>query len=309
MSMRLLIVNFHYIRDEAYEGGIYPRTPRELAEQVDVLGRHYRFIAPAELAAMVGGERREGNFCLLTFDDGLKEQMTALELLRRKGVPAAFYVTTGPIRDRKVADVHKLHHIRSILSDAQLYGHIGQRMDLSAVRYPENIDSLYRYDPPESKKLKYLLNFILSGEEKERVVGQLFADLADEAAYSKSLYMDGDDLRKLAALDYLGAHSDAHLPLATLSEEEMRKDTQACLDFLRQECGPQALHSISYPFGGPKAVSQKVAEVSASYGFSFGLTMFRGVNELADLETPFLLKRVDTNDAPGGKSGSMEYAV
>lgn len=307
--MKLLIVNFHYIRDEAYAGGIYPRTFRQLADQVDTLSRHYQFIAPGELASMVAGSQRDGNFCLLTFDDGLKEQMAALELLERKGIPAAFYVTTAPIRDHTVADVHKLHHIRSVVSDAQLYDFIGQRMDLSAVTYPDNIDSLYRYDPPESKRLKYLLNFTLTAEEKDRIVGMLFAEIADEAAYSKSLYMEADDLRRLSSLDYLGAHSDAHLPLATLSEEAIRQDTEACLDFLQEQSGTKTFHSISYPFGGPKAVSQTVADISASYGFSFGLTMFRGINEISDLETPFLLKRVDTNDAPGGKSGSTEYCI
>lgn len=307
--MKLLIVNFHYIRDEVYEGGIYPRTFRELADQVDVLSRHYQFIAPAELAAMVAGDRKDGNFCLLTFDDGLKEQMAALDLLERKGVPAAFYVTTAPIRDHTVADVHKLHHIRSTVSDAHLYDFIGTRMDLSAVTYPDNIDSLYRYDPPESKRLKYLLNFILTAEEKDRIVGMLFDEVADEAAYSKSLYMNADDLRRLGSLDYLGVHGDAHLPLATLSEEGIRQDTEACMNFLQEQSGRKSLHSISYPFGGPKAVSQTVADISESYGFSFGLTMFRGINEISDLEKPFLLKRVDTNDAPGGKSGSTEYCI
>lgn len=307
--MKLLIVNFHYIRDEAYAGGIYPRTFRQLADQIDALSYHYKFIAPAELAAMVKGDRRDGNFCLLTFDDGLKEQMAALDLLERKGVPAAFYVTTAPIRDQTVADVHKLHHIRSTVSDAVLYDYIAARLDLSAVAYPDNIDSLYRYDPPESKRLKYLMNFILTAEEKDRIVGLLFADIADEKAYSNALYMNGDDLRRLGALDYLGVHGDAHLPLATLSEEGIRHDTQACIDFLAQQTGNKTLHSISYPFGGPKAVSQTVADISATYGFSFGLTMFRGINEAPDLETPFLLKRVDTNDAPGGKAGSTEYCL
>ena len=307
--MKLLIVNFHYIRDEAYVGGIYPRTFRELADQVDILSRHYQFIPPAELATMIAGNRREGNFCLLTFDDGLKEQMDALELLGRKGVPAAFYVTTAPIRDHTVADVHKLHYIRSTVSDAHLFDFIGQRIDLSAVIYPENIDSLYRYDLPGSKRLKYLLNFILTAEERDRILGMLFAEIADEASYSKRLYMDADDLRTLGSLDYLGVHGDAHLPLATLSQERIRQDTEACLEFLQEQTGLKGYHSISYPFGGPKAVSETVANISASYDFSFGLTMFRGLNEVSDLETPFLLKRVDTNDAPGGKSGSMEYCI
>ncbi|MEQ1956680.1 polysaccharide deacetylase family protein [Mesorhizobium yinganensis] len=307
--MKLLIVNFHYIREETYAGGIYPRTVCQLAEQVDCLSRHYQFIAPAELAAMTAGNRRDGNFCLLTFDDGLKEQMAALDLLQRKGVPAAFYVTTAPIRDHVVADVHKLHYIRSVVTDIQLFDLISQRIDLSAVTYPEDIDRLYRYDPPESKRLKYLLNFILTADEKDRIVRAFFAEIADEPAYSASLYMDAEDLMTLSSLDYLGAHGDAHLPLATLSTEGIRQDTGASLDFLRQQCGTKSIHSISYPFGGPKAVSRTVAEISAGYGFAFGLTMIRGVNEDVDMETPFLLKRVDTNDAPGGKLGSTEYCI
>ena len=55
------------------------------------------------------------------------------------------------------------------------------------------------------------------------------------------------------------------------------------------------------------AVSKDVLEVSKGFGFDFGLTMTRGVNQINDFDHPLMLKRVDTNDAPGGKNDNKSY--
>ena len=47
----------------------------------------------------------------------------------------------------------------------------------------------------------------------------------------------------------------------------------------------------------------------SEFGFNFGLTMNRGINENKDFNHPLMLKRVDTNDAPGGKFKSREFCV
>jgi peptidoglycan/xylan/chitin deacetylase (PgdA/CDA1 family) len=182
-------------------------------------------------------------------------------------------------------------------------------IDLSEISYPENIDSLYRYDPIETKKIKYLLNFILKPEKKQQVVDGIFDKLKDESEYSKELYMTVNDISKLSDLGYLGTHSDLHLPLATLEDDLVKKDIQNSISFLQDECGAKEIKSISYPYGGPKAVSTKVAEIAASFGFTYGLTMFRGINNIKDFDNPLMLKRVDTNDAPGGKSNNSEFCL
>ena len=53
--------------------------------------------------------------------------------------------------------------------------------------------------------------------------------------------------------------------------------------------------------GVGKAVSKEVAEVAEECGLQFGFTMWRGINNFENLENKFLLNRIDTNDAPGGK--------
>lgn len=308
--MKLLAVNFHYIREKIYENGIYPRNLKQLSDQLDVLSKYYEFISQNDLINIVKNKNFiNKKYCLLTFDDGLKEQMNALELLNQKGIPGVFYVTTNSIRNNKVVNVHKLHHIRSIMSDVDVFKFIDSKIDSNIIQYPENINELYRYDPLETKKLKYLLNFILDSDTKDILIDELFKQIAYEGEFSKELYMSVDDIKKLDKQGYLGTHSDLHLPLATLSDKEISKDIKDSLDFLHNSCEVNKIRSISYPYGGPKAVSQKVADISEQFGFDFGLTMFRGLNEIKDFDSPLLLKRVDTNDAPGGKLNSTEFCI
>lgn len=308
--MKLLAVNFHYIREEIYENGIYPRSLKQLSDQLDELSKYYEFISQNDLIDNIKNKKYSNKkYCLLTFDDGLKEQMNALELLNKKGIPGVFYVTTNSIRNNKVVNVHKLHHIRSCMSDTDVFKFLDSKIDSNIIQYPENINELYRYDALETKKLKYLLNFILDSDTKDRLIDELFKEIANESDFSKELYMNVEDIKKLDSQGYLGTHSDLHLPLATLSEEEIAKDIKDSLNFLHDSCGVDKIRSISYPYGGPKAVSQKVADISENFGFDFGLTMFRGLNEIKDFDSPLLLKRVDTNDAPGGKLNSKEFCI
>jgi len=308
--MRLLIVNFHYIRDIKYNNGIYPRSLKELSLQIDELSKYYTFISKEELEyKIINKKYDQNNYCLITFDDGLKEQMDAFEFLCSKGIPAIFYVTTSSIRNNTVVDVHKLHYIRSKMDDNIIYNYICKNIDDSIIRYPKNLNDLYRYDKTETKKLKYLLNFILSPTIKDKLISTLLNQLIDEQVLSKELYMNKNDILKLSKFNSIGTHCDLHLPLATLTKEEIKKDINDSIDFLENECNCDKITTISYPYGGPKAVSSKVIETVKEFNFTFGLTMFRGINTEKDFQEPLLLKRIDTNDAPGGKLDSKEYVI
>jgi peptidoglycan/xylan/chitin deacetylase (PgdA/CDA1 family) len=64
---------------------------------VDLLGRWFDFVSLEELP---GRLRRSTNrpFCLLTFDDGKRSNLTQIApVLEARGVPAVFYVTTEPL--------------------------------------------------------------------------------------------------------------------------------------------------------------------------------------------------------------------
>ncbi|MEK9652323.1 MAG: polysaccharide deacetylase family protein [Betaproteobacteria bacterium] len=303
----ILAVNYHYYRDSIPAGGIYPITEQSFKKQLDLLATEYSFISERELIEIIESRitRERQKLCLLTFDDGLKEQMQAARLLYRMDIPAIFYVSTHPIRNNCVSAVHKLHYIRSKMPDAKIAKIMDLKFGLSSFEFDNRIlEQQYRYDNELSKKIKYFINFVLTDDEQHYLIDHLFSELvANEKYFSAELYMSYQDIKWLSDRSMLGTHGDEHRPLATLSTQEIKKNINESLGFLEFATNKSGtIQSVSYPYGGPTAVSEKVARTAQECGMKFGLTMLRGVNNNADLHNPMLLKRFDTNDVPGGKS-------
>ncbi|MDO9373810.1 MAG: polysaccharide deacetylase family protein [Ferruginibacter sp.] len=301
--MNLLIVNFHYFRDQKYDSGIYPITPKQFEHQVNLLSRRYQFISQEKLASwVVKGKQPTGDYCLLTFDDGLKEQMNAYEWLHSQKIPAVFYIPTNPIKEKSVLTVHKLHLLRTRIADQVLLKEVEAKFEISFDQSKQDVAAgQYRYDDPQSQKLKYLLNFSLTETQKKEFVDQSFYKLfGDETRYSENFYMNENDIRKISVNGMVGSHGASHQPLATLSQVEMIDDIKNSTQFL-QNLTQQQILSFSYPYGSKAAVTEQVASIVEENGYRFALTMWRGMNSNAELARPFLLHRFDTNDVPGGK--------
>ena len=247
----------------------------------------------------------------MTFDDGLKEQMDVFDVLQRKGIPGVFYVSTDPIANHTVLDVHKLHYIRSLVSDQEMYDRLDGFSGISD--YPFDMAPLraqYRYDDDLARKVKFYMNFIMSREQRHDFISGLFLEMVgDESTFSKQLYMAPCDLKKLSDHGCLGSHGASHMPLKQMDIETAQLDIERSISYLRNEVGVDGHFSISYPYGGPDAVDESIGELCTHYELAYGLTMFRGLNEGQDFYNPFLLKRVDTNDAPGGKLKSEAYCI
>jgi peptidoglycan/xylan/chitin deacetylase (PgdA/CDA1 family) len=306
--LKLLIVNFHYFRSEVPRAGIYPIKPVEFEKQLEVLGKVFSFCSQADILRWLKEEKYpDGNCCLLTFDDGLREQQQAIDILKRKGIPAIFYIPVGPYKNGKVLAVHKLHHIRSLISDNDfllLLREYGGMPDAETLKSKARVQ--YQYDDDVSGVIKYFLNFTLSAHDSEALIGQLFSSfVGDESTFKQHFYFTIDELKRISSDGMLGSHGTAHKPLTALSGEEMKRDIIDSVSYLEEITGAR-IESFSYPFGSAAAVNDTVARQVHEINLKFAVTMFRGINSEADLTNPFMLKRVDTNDAPGGKKPLKE---
>jgi peptidoglycan/xylan/chitin deacetylase (PgdA/CDA1 family) len=296
--MNLLAVNFHYFREATYPAGIYPTSRAGLEKQVEALHRQYKFVSQETIAGWVRKQDfPEGNFCVLTFDDGLREQMDAFDLLFSKGIPAVFYVPADPIRFQKVLPTHQLHYIRTTLSDRDIFDFLKKNTGIAQYAFDEQVlENQYRYDEGLARRVKFYLNFVLPEKEKETLVGQMFRSLvADESAFAHEFYMSEQDLRRLAKAGALGSHGSAHLPLAALPQAEAERDIADSVEYL-QSVGGRSILSFSYPFGGEAAVSHSLAPILERTGIQFAFTMKRGSNRTEQLRDPLFLRRVDTKD-------------
>jgi peptidoglycan/xylan/chitin deacetylase (PgdA/CDA1 family) len=311
--MYLLVVNFHYISDRVFDyPGIYPVTPRAFERQLEILGASFEFVGLQEIDEHLRGGQRLPEFaCLISFDDGLTEQFDhAWPILRRKGIPAGFFVNTGPVLTGTVSSVHQIHWLRAHIPAQQFLNDIlalCARFDiqLESLCVPNDVvTKQYRYDMPEVQQVKYILNFALDRLDRERVIATYFEQqFGDAAALASQLYMPPSCWRVLAAHGCLGTHSRNHLPLAELSFAEQVGELRQSLVDLRDQTGHTPF-AVSYPYGGPRAVSPDLVAAAQAAGLRLGFTMERAFNR--SLDAPLLLARVDTNDAPGGKSPQIE---
>jgi len=299
----LLIVNFHYIRENRPSSGIYPITPAEFSKQLDVLGKSFSFCSQADVIHWIDRGLPAGNFCLITFDDALAEQQLAIEILRAKGIPAIFYVPIEPYQTNTTLSVHKLHYLRSVMDDEEFLKLLMQYSGGAAIPIDIHKASVqYKYDTELAASLKYYLNFVLSRDEAEMLIDPIFSNsVSDEPSFTNDLYLPKDRLIELAKLGMLGSHGTHHHPLSSLSSAEIHNDIEESLFFLQSLTGVP-VQSFSYPYGSKAAVDENVVEVIKKTSLQFAVTMFRGVNTPLNLAERFLLKRVDTNDAPGGKN-------
>jgi len=302
-TFRLLIVNFHYIREQIPSNGIYPITPTAFEKQLDVLGKEFSFCSQQEILNGFRNGFPNKRICLITFDDALAEQQLAIEILRAKGIPAIFYVPIEPYQTHTTLSVHKLHYLRSVIDDEEFLKLLLRYSGGAAI--PIDIHKArvqYKYDSELAASLKYYLNFLLNRNEAENLIDTIFANIVgDERSFTENLYLPKDRLIELAKLGMLGSHGTNHHPLSSLSSGEMRCDIEESLSFLQSLTGVP-VQSFSYPYGSKAAVNENVVDVVKKTSLQFAVTMFRGINTQPDLSERFLLKRVDTNDAPGGKN-------
>ena len=297
--MPLLAVNHHYFGKFGSGRGIYPTTPEMLTDEVQkIRTAGWRIGCEEDIIAFLSGQLEANDrVVILTFDDGLAEQMAALQKLDALGASATFYVPTAPIVERFVLDVHKLQMIRARVTDAEIAIELRKVFAFGTMKFDDDLLAIqYRYDDILGRRVKYFLNFMLDEDAKLAWMTKYFNALfGDEKEVAASLYMSRDDLCKLSNKRMLGSHAHSHLPLATLPPERVLHELMYSRQLI-EEITSNPPRGVSYPFGGKSAVSNAVFDDAASCGYAYGFTMERGINYLPENIKPMALRRIDIND-------------
>ncbi len=308
--MKLLIINYHYYRELNYKQGIYPINKKNFTNQIENLSSLYKFLSLENLTEFYErGQYPDENFCMITFDDGLKEQLSAYDILLKKGIPATFFVNSMPLINHKALDVHKLHYIRTKIDDSDLFDILTNQfkiLDLEEIK--EKAYNQYKYDSKITSLLKYVINFIIDDLQKETIIDSLFKDLICEKDFIKNTYMNSNDLKFISSQNSLAAHGHRHIPLSKLNENELKTDIKTNIDYLNS-ISKNKIQAFAYPYGGITSYTKNSFKVLKNNNIVFAFTMNRGFNFDDNFisNNRYFLKRVDTNDAPFGKLKSKEF--
>ena len=295
-------VMYHYVRPGA--GGLpnYPYLARDDFErQLDHFSDTRGLVGREAFECWVGGGAAPAGF-LLTFDDGLRDHVDfVLPVLRRRGLFGLFYVPSAPMTDGVVLDVHKLHLALGRLSGAAA-------LDRLEARYPRLLEEATEADVGhyaaqvsdlQTKRVKYLLNWMLEPDERHEVVDDLVAFAFDGRAPGvDDVYVDEAGVRRLVAEGMgVGAHGHRHLLLSGLTPERQEREIRQACHLIRTLAGTLDW-GYCYAQGSFDATSERLV---ASIGCPFAFAVADGDIETPLIETArFALPRRNCNTFPHG---------
>jgi len=303
-GMKLLVVNYHYMGSKTFPfKGIYPCSSKKFKKQINILAKQCEFISSEDLYQhYTKGKKLPKKSCLITFDDGLKEQYEiGFSILEKHGIPSIFFINTSSLASNEAQTVHKIHWLRSKVKPNVLIKELRECAASNHSHAFENLKSYkqaakkqYRYDKTSDATLKYVLNFVLPHSLSDIIISTCFNRIHPNASkFASNLYLDKRQIKKLARKSALGLHSHTHLPLATLKASEIYSEIDTCRKVIKSITGI-APSIISYPYGGKTAVSPAVQKMARKAGVKLGFTMNRDINTAKT--NPLMLNRFDTND-------------
>jgi len=301
---RLFVATYHYVRD--LPRSRFPRIKgmllRDFHQQVTELPDLFEMATLNSAIEFLAGTYQPGrDLCLMTFDDGLREHYDVVTpILAEEKVQGVFFPITSCTNDRVVAPVHMNHFLlaelgieryRPVFMEALRESGLEEYADMGVNRSAAR--RTYPLDTEETAEFKYLFNFVLPAVQRDTVVKRLFVEwIADECVFASELYLNWAEAREMQRAGMvIGGHSNAHSPLAKLTEAELQFDLERCRKLMNSNLEEQDLWPFSYPYGKSDSYDERVVAILRRLGFSCSLCTENGANVPGvDL---FAIRRVD----------------
>lgn len=233
---------------------------RTFAQQLDWIGRRYRFVTLDEIGArLLSGERWTEPVAAVTFDDGYRDVYHyALPVLTRRGIPATMFVITDAIGTSSLLTHDRLHLLLA-------------RDWPSACRALARIGVL----PARGKAARgpfAMMRFLL-GTRSQREIAHVIQMLEHllgpaDAAPESLLPLAWDMVRALDRAGItIGSHTHTHPVLTNEDHAHVVEELVTSRAAIEREIGAPVRH-FAYPDGGfDTAVVSAVA--AAGYGFAY----------------------------------------
>jgi hypothetical protein len=167
----------------------------------------------------------------------------------------------------------------------------------SLARYKKQFFQKSRYDPPEIIYIKRMLQLGLPMELRREIAARLFARFVteDEAAFSRELYMNVDQLRAMTeGGQHIGSHGDEHEWLSKMSREAQERNIRMSLEMQTMIHGRADPFTFCYPYGD---YNEETLEILQELGCVAAFTTEPTVATISSSKR-LTLARLDTNDFP-----------
>lgn len=308
-SNHLLVLTYHRVTSDVPWPDSLVVSPDQFEQQVKYVKRHFRLLSASEVAEIIRSRKSfPVRSCLITFDDGWKDNYThAFPILHTYQIPAIIFLTTGYIGTNK-----RFWHERltSLLYSLPLSE--GRRWTVSHLNWVtasvEEIAQEVGSVPLRSRQL--VIAEIteawkpLEESTLERKLQQLEAALGQSLPAGTPAMLSWENVAAMAAggIEF-GSHTVSHALLDQVTAVQLKRELCASKETLESHLG-KPVEFVAYPNGNH---NEAVVTASQECGYIGGFTCDVGFNVTS--ARPFGLKRKHMlNDLSIGWDGQFSEA-
>jgi peptidoglycan/xylan/chitin deacetylase (PgdA/CDA1 family) len=279
----ILAFTYHRVGfgERSYDPASWDATPPMFEEQVRFAKKNFDVIGPDELEAAV--RRGRGRFVLFTFDDAFHDNFeVAFPILKRHGVPAIFFVTTGFIDTRRV----------SWWDEIAWMVNTSQKTELRARGWLDDTLSLKQEERQRTVKTLISLYKTFPGGR----TGAFMEALAEATGSGRHPYDGGEfwmtweNIRELRAAGmHIGGHTVTHPVLARLAADEQEREIVGSKERIEAELG-ESMRYFSYPDGGRDSFNDATRKCLVDNGVEYGFSYYGGYSTFDEWD-PYDVRR------------------
>lgn len=281
--------------------GMFPElrsaTPEGFEQQLDLIGDSHEFIDEATLIAWsTGSGSLPDRPALLTFDDGyLDNYEIVYPILRRRGIPATFFLATEHIDNLTPlwwdAASLILHHTDVDAADLPLLGY----RELSG-------------SPADISKEWIGAAKMIPDAERRAAIEELSETLDVVRTGPADASMTWDQAREMAANGMsFGGHTHSHPILSRMDDVSSKVDIATGVRRVREELGGEVA-TFAYPNGGVDDFGMREKDSIRDLGIRLAFTLSSGPGTRSEIaDDPMAIRRIYVGD--GDDLDTMELKL
>lgn len=267
----VLILNYHRIGDcrhSLLDRNLWSATAADFEAQMRLVARNFEVIGVDDLNRALHETGRQR--VLITFDDGYSDNYSiAYPILRRLGLPAVFFLTTGFFDDHvvpwwdEIAWMARTARVAVIPANRWFSREV--LLDVPSREHTiRRLLSVYKtLDGSETEDyLEFLSDFLNTGRAPYLI--------------ARDLWMTWDQVREMRAGGMaFGAHTHSHPVLSSLTDEQQDEEVRRSGARLAEELG-EPTRLFSYPVGGPTSFNQATRDSLDRHGYEWAFSYYGG---------------------------------
>ncbi len=239
---------------------------------------------------------------LLTFDDGLKEQIFAAKILAKKGLTGIFFIPSLPILEKKFLDVHKIQILLAKIGSKKIIEYLNKnklyKLSIKNIKKKDVKKFIKAYSYNKDKKSNILfkknMNYLINSVNRSQILDEMFTKFKITESVDK-YYMNVSDLIYLKRLGMkIGCHSHSHNILSKMSKKNQFKEISKSKKILEKKI-KKKIDFFCFPYGRKYSYNKETLKILKKNKFKYAFSVeARDVN-ISDLEKKYELPRYDTN--------------